>query len=77
MAPTRTPDADHQKVLETARQLKRVRSNLVLTGRIVNGKLKIDQHVLDEIARKFPNANKSFIAVNAPFDPKAAGSNDA
>jgi hypothetical protein len=61
--------ADHQKVLDIAKELQQVRSNIVLTGRIVNGKLEIDQHVLDEIARNFPNANRSFIAVNAPFDP--------
>jgi hypothetical protein len=72
----RTSRADHKKVLRTAEELKRVRSNLILTGRIVNGKLEIDQHVLDEIAKAYPRANKSFIAVNAPFDPKAVSKSD-
>jgi len=77
MAPARTTSADHKKLLKTAEDMKRVRSNLVLTGRIVNGKLEIDQHVLDEIAKTYPKANKSFIAVNAPFDPKAVSNSDA
>jgi hypothetical protein len=62
---------DHQKVLDAAKTIEDVRSGIVLTGRIVNGKIEIDQHVLDEIARNHPNANRSFVAVNAPFDPKA------
>jgi hypothetical protein len=68
---------DQQKVLDAAKAIEDVRSGIVLTGRIVNGKIEIDQHVLDEIARNYPNANRSFVAVNAPFDPTAvrAGSN--
>jgi hypothetical protein len=38
-------------------------------GRVRNGKLEIDQAGLEEFARKFPNANTTFVAVNAPFDP--------
>jgi hypothetical protein len=40
-----------------------------VVGRIRNGKVEIDQSNLQAFARKFPNANMSFIAVNAPFDP--------
>jgi hypothetical protein len=64
-----TNGIDHKKVLDTAKGIEETRSGLVITGKIVNGKLEIDQHVLDEIARKFPSANRSFVAVNAPFDP--------
>jgi|HubBroStandDraft_2_1064218.scaffolds.fasta_scaffold1728683_1 hypothetical protein len=38
-------------------------------GRIRNGKLEIDQASLEETARRFPNANWAFVAMNAPFDP--------
>lgn len=38
-------------------------------GRVRNGKLEIDPSSLDEFARKFPGANMTFVAVNAPFDP--------
>jgi hypothetical protein len=40
-----------------------------VVGRVRNGVLEIDQSSLDEFTRKFPNANATFIAVNAPFDP--------
>jgi hypothetical protein len=38
-------------------------------GRVVNGKLEIDQESIAEFGRKFPNAKMTFVAVNAPFDP--------
>ncbi|ABD89414.1 hypothetical protein [Rhodopseudomonas palustris] len=38
-------------------------------GRIVNGKVELDQASLNEMAKKFPNAEMAFVAVNAPFDP--------
>jgi hypothetical protein len=38
-------------------------------GRVVNGRLELDQESLNEMAKKFPNANMAFVAVNAPFDP--------
>ena len=41
-------------------------------GRVRNGVLEVDQASLEEFARKFPNANMTFVAVNAPFDPKPA-----
>ncbi|MGO8600886.1 hypothetical protein [Rhizobium ruizarguesonis] len=72
-----TQDADHKRVVEAAKAISDVRAGqasipVVLTGRIVNGKVLIDQHVLDEIAKNHVNANGVFIAVNAPFDPKIA-----
>ncbi|EPE94387.1 hypothetical protein [Rhizobium grahamii] len=68
-------DADHKRVVEAAKAISDIRAGqttipVVLTGRIVNGKVQIDQHVLDEIAKNHANANGVFIAVNAPFDTK-------
>ena len=40
-----------------------------VVGRVVKGKLEIDQKALEEFARRFPDANATFVAVNAPFDP--------
>jgi len=44
------------------------RTGLVLTGRITNGELHLDQETLDEIRDKFPDADVAFIAMNSPFD---------
>lgn len=38
-------------------------------GRVANGKVIFDQASLDEFARIYPNADMSFVALNAPFDP--------
>jgi hypothetical protein len=70
-------DADHKRVVEAAKAISDIRAGqtsipVVLTGRIVNGKVHIDQHVLDEIAKSHPKADGVFIAVNAPFDPNSA-----
>lgn len=45
------------------------RIGIVLTGRVRNGKVELDQATLDRIGKKFARANKAFVAVNAPFDP--------
>lgn len=58
-----------QKVIEAAKVLESNRLGIVLTGVIRNGKVELDQACLEELAKKFPNATKSFVAVNAPFDP--------
>jgi len=42
-----------------------------VVGRVVNGRIELDQESLNEMAEKFPNANMAFVAVNAPFDPSA------
>ena len=75
-------EGHHQKALDAAKAIQDLRSTqahvpLVLTGRVVNGRVHIDQHALDEFARQHPNANGSFIAVNAPFDPDGAATPEA
>jgi hypothetical protein len=54
-----------EAVAEMARQGRIVR----VVGQIIDGRVVIDQASLDEIAARFPGANMSFVAVNAPFDP--------
>jgi len=54
-----------------AKEMRRVRTGIVLTGYVRNGKVELDQETLDELAKKFANANTAFVAVNAPFDPKS------
>jgi hypothetical protein len=44
-------------------------------GRIRNGQLQIEHSSLQELQEKFPNANMTFVAVNAPFDPVRETSN--
>ncbi|MEX3900962.1 hypothetical protein [Paraburkholderia sp. BR10954] len=60
---------DKDDVLDAAKQIEENRLGLVLSGHIKNGKLVLDQETLDAIAAKFPNADRAFVAVNAPFDP--------
>jgi hypothetical protein len=64
-------DKQHEQLAQAARLIQERRTGLVLTGRIVNGKLELDKTTLDDIRTKFGNANTSFVAVNAPFDPTA------
>jgi hypothetical protein len=70
-ASSETPDEqrDRQAEIEAARMLVERRTGIVLSGRIVNGKVELDQSTLDDIAKNFADADKSFVAVNAPFDP--------
>lgn len=65
-------DAKKDALVEAAKTMDGARQGIVLTGTINNGKVELDKACLDEIAKKFPGANKSFVAVNAPFDPKSA-----
>ncbi|MEX3901800.1 hypothetical protein, partial [Paraburkholderia sp. BR10954] len=60
---------DKDDVLDAAKQIEENRLGLVLSGHIKNGKLVLDQETLDATAAKFPNADRAFVAVNAPFDP--------
>ena len=66
-------DDDHEKLktslLDAARMIETNRSGILLSGKIVNGKVELDKTTLDAIATKFAGSNRSFIAVNAPFDP--------
>ena len=43
-----------------------------VVGRVVEGRIELDQASLAEFSRKFPDANITFLAVNAPFDPVRA-----
>jgi hypothetical protein len=43
-----------------------------VVGRVVEGRIELDQTSLAEFAKKFPDANITFLAVNAPFDPVRA-----
>jgi hypothetical protein len=54
---------------ELGRLLQDNRTGLILTGRIKDGKLELDQRSLNEIATKFPKADMAFVALNSPFDP--------
>lgn len=62
-------DAEH--LAAAAKVLKESRTGLVLTGRIKDGKLVLDQATRDEIASKFAKADVAFVAMNSPFDPRS------
>jgi hypothetical protein len=57
--------------LEAAEVLRQNRTGLVLTGRIRNGELELDESTRDEIRSKFPDADVAFIALNSPFDAES------
>ncbi len=59
------------RLSHAASVLRESRTGLVLTGRIKNGELQLDQPTLDEIQAKFPEADISFIALNSPFDAES------
>jgi hypothetical protein len=63
---------DRNEVAKAAETMQKHATGIVLSGHIHNGKVELDQSTLDEIARKFGNANHAFVAVNAPFDPLTA-----
>lgn len=60
---------DKEAAVDALRTLEQNRTGIVLTGVVRNGKVVLDQKSLDDVARRFPNADISFVAVNAPFDP--------
>lgn len=64
--------AKKRKMHTAAKTLETGRLGIILTGTIKNGKVELDKACLDALARKFPKATKSFVAVNAPFDPGVA-----
>ena len=53
------------------RRANKDRLGVVLSGHIKDGKLTLDQETLDEIAKKFPNADRAFVAANSPFDSRS------
>lgn len=61
----------HKALADAARLVQDNRSGIVLSGRIVGGKVVLDQSSQDEIAAKFAGADRRFVAVNAPFDPRS------
>ena len=65
-----TDEQRHQEIVQAAKTLQEHRTGIVLSGRVVNGKVELDQATLDEIAQKFAGATTTFVAVNAPFDPE-------
>ena len=56
---------------EVTKSLKKIKNDgrkvVKVVGKFQNGKLELSQESLAEIARTFPSANISFVAVNAPF----------
>lgn len=56
-------------VKEMVRGLEESGLKVQLVGRVKNGQLLIDQESLKALSDRFPNANMTFVAVNAPFDP--------
>ncbi|HLL46537.1 MAG TPA: hypothetical protein VK399_07500 [Longimicrobiaceae bacterium] len=61
--------ADRQQL---AQSIAAARTGIVLTGRVVNGKVELDQATLSTLSDQFADAEFSFVAVNAPFDPQTA-----
>lgn len=55
--------------LDASKLIEKSRTGIILTGRVVDGKVVIDQSALDRVSKQFPGAEISFVAVNAPFDP--------
>ena len=57
------------QAVEALSNLAQQGGKVQVLGRVRNGKVEFDQESLAELVKKFPNANMSFVAVNAPFDP--------
>jgi len=55
-----------EELSKLAEQGHRVR----VIGSLKGGKLQLDHAALQEIERKWPDADIAFIAANAPFDPQ-------
>jgi hypothetical protein len=64
-----TPSNEDERlpVHEAVRQLQGEIKNARIVGRIVNGKIELDQEQLNALAEVNPNA--VFLALNSPFDP--------
>ncbi|WP_033442247.1 hypothetical protein [Saccharothrix sp. NRRL B-16314] len=63
--------ADEARLADAAKTLQENRTGMVLTGRIKNGELQLDQPTLDQIRQKYPDADVAFVALNSPFDAKS------
>jgi hypothetical protein len=64
------PHGDEQ-IVEAAKALQANRTGLLLTGRIKNGELQLDQSTLDQIRQQYPDADVAFVALNSPFDAES------
>jgi hypothetical protein len=62
---------DKKASIEAQETLDRNRAGIVLTGTVRNGKVYLDEASLKAVSRKFADAELSFVAVNAPFDPQS------
>ncbi len=60
-----------ERLTAAAKEVTDNRTGLVLSGRIKDGKLILDKASEDEVAQKFPKADRAFIAFNSPFDPQS------
>jgi hypothetical protein len=60
--------AEALRALDLPQEERRVQ----VVGRVREGRIELDQASLEEFARNFPDANLTFVAVNAPFDPVRA-----
>lgn len=56
-----------ERVSESLKKLAADGHTVKIVGSIKNGKLEIDAESLAELNRMHPQANLSFVAVNAPF----------
>jgi hypothetical protein len=57
------------KCAESVAEMERQGRIVQVVGRVIDGRVEIDHAALEELASRFPGANMSFVAVNAPFDP--------
>jgi hypothetical protein len=62
---------DRARLAQAAKLIQENRAGVVLTGRIVNGRVELDKASLDDIQDRFPDGDVAFVAVNAPFDPNS------
>jgi hypothetical protein len=57
------------RLKDTVGKLEKDGVKVQVIGRMVDGKMQLDPKSVEEMSRKFPNAEFAFVAVNAPFDP--------
>lgn len=62
---------DEKRLVDAAKALQANRTGLVLSGRIKNGELQLDQSTLDQIRQQYPDADVAFVALNSPFDAES------
>lgn len=68
--PIDTPPPLSQEIANMQKQGMKVG----IVGRVLNGKVEIDQNSLDNLSLKYPGATLTFVAVNAPFIPGTCAS---